>query len=301
MDNSVNHAGRFQPATNVFFAPSGRHRYFNAAVAAATRFATVRTLALDENETHPLYGEFLKFYRHHSGKSEEYELWCFKRYFLLLDALAASGVSHAWLLDSDFILLKPLPHSEKFLVNTICGLSIPGDQLPLEWVASPHCSFWTVEALKSFCSFCLETYRVEAEMLAETYRERARTGVRGSISDMTLLYLWSQSERRVENLFNFCQGGIIDHNIRVLSQPDGVKFKSEFRMKKLILREDEVLAEMIEGGSVSLYGIHFQGKSKALIEPLWLNQYAKFRTFARTRSWSSVYRRMLLKLRGSKK
>ena len=93
---------------NVFFAHSGSDRYFVEAVAAASRLARVHTLTLDEAET-PLYRDFRSHYVHHSGKSPTYELWCFRRHFQLLDFMQAAGIEDAWLLDSDFLLLKPLP------------------------------------------------------------------------------------------------------------------------------------------------------------------------------------------------
>lgn len=285
------------PRANVFFAHSGSHRYFVEAVAAASRLARVHTLTLDEAET-PLYRDFRSHYVHHSGKSPTYELWCFKRHFQLLDFMQAAGIEDAWLLDSDFLLLKPLPGPQE-IPGGYCGLSIPGDQRPLEWVASPHCSFWTAEALESFCAFCVATYRDRSAMLADTYRKRAKAGLRGAISDMTLLYLWAESEPRVANLFNFDRGGIIDHNIRVLTQPDGTTFQEEFRMKKLAFAGDDVFAETTEGAKLPLYGIHFQGMAKVLIQELAARRHTRFRLIAAARSASSIYRRTLLKLRGT--
>ena len=286
-----------RPRANVFFAHSGTHRYFVEAVAAASRLARVHTLALDAAET-PLYRDFRAHYVHHSGKSRTYELWCFKRHFALLDFMRATGIEDAWLLDSDFLLLKPLPERQE-IPGGYCGLSIPGAQRRLEWVASPHCSFWTVEALASFCAFAIATYRDRAAMLADTYRERAKAGLRGAISDMTLLYLWAEGEPRVANLFNFSRGGIIDHNIRVLTQPDGTSFQEEFRMKKLSFAGDAVHAETTAGARVPLYGIHFQGMAKVLIQELAARRYTRFRLIAAARSASSIYRRTLLKLRGA--
>lgn len=283
------------PAANIFFAHSGNHRYFVEAVAAASRFGHVHTLSLDDGET-PLYRDFRAHYAHHSGKSSTYELWCFKRHFALLEAMRHSGMTEAWLLDSDFLLLKPLPRKSD-LPGGYCGVSIPGGQQPLEWVASPHCSFWTLEALDSFCRFCIATYRDKSEMLAETYRERGRSGIRGAISDMTLLYLWAMQQPRVTNLFNFSDGGIIDHNIRVLTQPDGTVYREEYRMKKLLFEDDAVLAETEAGGRVPLYGIHFQGKAKVLIQELAARRHGRFRMIAAARSASSLYRRLLLKVR----
>lgn len=283
-------------SANVFFAHSGNHRYFVEAIAAASRFARVHTLALDGAGT-PLYREFRAHYVHHSGKSETYELWCFKRHFELLDFMKAAAIENAWLLDSDFLLLMPLPDG-KDIPGGYCGLSIPGNQRPLEWVASPHCSFWTVEALESFCAFCVATYRDRAAMLADTYRKRAQAGLRGAISDMTLLYLWAKGEPRIANLFNFDRDGIIDHNIRVLAQPDGTAYREEFRMKKLSFAGNAVLAETTTGRQVPLYGIHFQGMAKVLIQELAAGRHTRFRLIAAARSASSIYRRTLLKVRG---
>lgn len=264
--------------THAVIAHRGNHLYFKESVAAARRYAQVHVLTYEEPDADRDFADLAVSYVHLSGGSVRYELsWCLRRYFLMRDLFRREKISEGWLLDSDLLLVDALPDRSRFPEGTICALSAPPVGDPLDRHFSPHCSFWTLEALESFCNFMLEAYAQRPEQLRALDRERRSRGITSAMSDMILLGLWGLDDPRVFNTFDFTDGGMIDHNLRGQMQPVGVRLKSRFGNKKLIRRNGHWWTETDEGRLISLRCVHFQGAAKILMK-----DFARGRDFSFT-------------------
>jgi hypothetical protein len=251
---------------HIAFPNAGRQRYFLHALAAAARFGHVHVLELGPTTEPAEFEACRAAYVHLSGKSVTYELeWCIGRYFVLRDWMKSKQIGESWMLDSDVVVVDFLPDMETFPPGTCCALSFDRNGHPLDHHASAHCSFWTFDALESFCTFVTDIYRTRAQDLRALYRDRQAKGIRSAISDMTLLYLWARDRADVIDLHDWTAGGLIDHNMRALEQPRGVTLKGRAGNKALTVRPDGVFCETVEGELLRLRALHFQGRAKILI------------------------------------
>ncbi|MEO6947101.1 MAG: hypothetical protein ABI146_03855 [Nitrobacter sp.] len=247
-------------------AHQGHHRYFKESVAAAARFACVRVLTFEEPDTNGQFAALQQSYVHLSGASVRFELmWCLRRYFLMRDLFRREGLEQGWLLDSDLLLVDELPDSSQFPPGTTCALSSPPVAHELDRHFSPHCSFWTLQALESFCAFMVETYRDRGDELRLLDRQRRALGLTSACGEMILLGLWGLNDPRVFNLFEFVEGGMIDHNLRGSEQPTGRQLKNRFGNKVLHWREGRLFTETGDGQFVLLRCVHFQGAAKVMM------------------------------------
>ena len=253
---------------HIFFAHAGRQQYFVDALAAAARFGSVHVVDLARSDPPDSedYAGLRDAYVHLSGNSVTFELhWCIRRYFLLRDDFRRHGIAEGWMLDSDLVLVGPLPARAEFPPGTYCAMSYQTDGDPLDHHASAHCSFWTREALEDFCAFVSELYATRAHELTELDRVRKARGIRSAVGEMIVLYLWARDIPRVFDLHDFVTGGMLDHNMRHLEQPRGVALKGRDGNKALTLRPDGVFCETLAGQPIRLRSLHFQGKAKILI------------------------------------
>jgi hypothetical protein len=179
--------------------------------------------------------------------------------------MKSKQVAQSWMLDSDVVVVDFLPEMKTFPSGTCCALSFDRDGHPLDHHASAHCSFWTFDALESFCAFVTDIYLTRAQDLRALYRDRQAKGNRSAISDMTLLYLWARDRADVIDLHDWTAGGLIDHNMRALEQPRGVTLKGRAGNKALTVRPDGVFCETAGGELLRLRALHFQGRAKILI------------------------------------
>jgi hypothetical protein len=139
---------------DIVIAHQGNHQYFKESVAAAAKHGRVHVLTFTEPDGNDQFEIVRANYIHLSGGSVQFELlWCLRRYFLMRDLFLAENIKSGWLLDSDLYLAEPLPTPDQFPAGTFCAMSSPPVVDPLDRHFSPHCSFWTLEALDSFCQF----------------------------------------------------------------------------------------------------------------------------------------------------
>ena len=143
--------------------------------------------------TLPKLDEFKRSYAKMSYYPEFYEMAFWRRPFVVEEWMRSQGVDQAFLLDGDIVTFADyskvvLPVLPKDCVAAVSTLE---EQRTFEWMTSLHFSFWTLDALTDFTSFCIEAYRDSSvrRMLEAKYRwhvEKRRPGV---IFDMTVLYL----------------------------------------------------------------------------------------------------------------
>jgi hypothetical protein len=277
---------------HIFFAHAGRQQYFIDALAAAAPYGFVHVvdLARSEPPDSEQYVRLRAAYVHLSGNSVTFELhWCIRRYFLLRDDFARHGIAEGWMLDSDLVLVGPLPAREEFPPGTYCALSYQTDADPLDHHASAHSSFWTLEALEDFCAFVTDLYVNRAQELRDLDRARKEKGIRSAVGEMIVLYMWARDNPRVYDAHDFVAGGMLDHNMRHLEQPRGVMLKGIAGNKAVTVRADGVFCETAAGVPVRMRSLHFQGKAKILIHDFVQGHTGKYGFKAAARShWDRV-------------
>ena len=205
-------------------------------------------------------------YRHLSPNSAAFELAVFRRYFEVRDALAGTAPGRFVIADSDLLLLEPADALAEWRdADGLVGSRGVTDGVA-ETDISPHFSFWTTGLLAAFCAFVVRLYERDAEQLAIIHA--ARVAARQplvSISDMTLLGLWTAAEGIPVHDSNRLRGdGYLDHNIGMAACADA-RFKRRFGRKALDFAGGRVTLRTTAGTRVRPVLLHFVGRNKRLM------------------------------------
>lgn len=196
----------------------------------------------------------------------QFELNCFKRFYLLYDFMQEKDFKDCMMLDSD--LCTYVDYSEMEFKEYDMALSMAEEQEPYVWSASPHCSYWTLEALESFISFFERTYNSNIKILEEKWVWHKENGVAGGICDMTLLYLWiSQYSCKWLNLARIYKDRVFDHAVGINGNyvRDTFVQDTNFHVKKTIFISGKPYFKMKDGGRVCVAAIHASGDNKRYI------------------------------------
>ena len=196
--------------------------------------------------------EFQKLYRHQSTNSYEYELFCFQRWFIMLEFLESESInSEIIYLDSDALL-----YIEGSLVfrNLRSEMSVCDEAVP------SFIFFSKSDALMQYCKFLSETFESD-EKYAEVEKWVSELPTKNvvQISDMATLGYFAKlndlddigKAERIDFMFDQNVGW--SQGVRT-----GILGKSIIRRagKKYFLRHS--------GGLVLAGGVHLQGWNKSL-------------------------------------
>lgn len=271
----------------VFFVHSGNQDYLGQTIKQAEKTnKTVYLLGDDSNRTiaanwfdMKLYltqkwEQFKKIYIHMSSNPYEFELNCFRRFFVVYEFAKKMDIKSFFMVDSDCLVYSNF--SELNLSNYDAGLSIPKNQENYDWTASPHNSYWTLEALESFLNYLFYEYTKNLKELEIKWNYHQKNNIRGGICDMTLLYLWATSDStiRILNTTLGVDKGVFDH---FLSVSEGYK-KGTFpiyrfcEMKHFRFVDGKAYFKDKNKNWIRTYTIHAQGKSKIYIKALSLEK-----------------------------
>lgn len=217
--------------------------------------------------------EFMDFkncYQHMSSNPYEFELNCFKRFFVAYEFAKRNKVEKFMMLDSD--LLAYVNFSEIDFGTAVAALSIPESQSNYLWTASPHCSYWTLSAIREFLDFVSYEYSDGIAELKEKWKYHQSNHIQGGICDMTLLYLWSQ--RQIHDIYNTTKvihQSVFDHFLSISEGYSTGTFKMRpfCEMKVLKFVEDIPYFKSQNGEWIRALTIHAQGKSKMYIKLLY--------------------------------
>jgi hypothetical protein len=202
-----------------------------------------------------------------STNSETFELFCYLRWFYLLDYMEMRGVDRVLHLDSDVLLYGSMEELMRTypLGPGAAGFSIP-DQAheSLRWVASAHVGLFTVEALRRFCDFAIATF-AEERWLSQ-YRQKWENYGYGGICDMTTLYFfWREHPEAVVNLVEERNGAVIDLNINLAANGRDEEYQVRDGVKRVELGHGPPTIFRMDGRPVRALALHFQGGSKPQI------------------------------------
>jgi hypothetical protein len=203
--------------------------------------------------------EFAKIYRHMSPNGEPYELFCFKRWFILRDFMRAHDLERIVHVDSDVLLYVDVNEEQAnwrdyalTLVRGVCAGNM----------------FVNGRAgIEALCDVISDLYAGEdsAARLAAIYRERQKTAE--GISDMVALKLFYDANRdRVGEMAGVQpDGSYWDANIHL---SEG--FDTADGRKRLRFVGGVPYGRLSESGrEVRFKCLHFQGVAKRHIEPAY--------------------------------
>ena len=216
------------------------------------------------------YLRFKKIYKHMSSNPYNFEINCFRRFFVAYEFAKKNNIKKFIMLDTDcfsFANFSVLGFSEYD-----AALSMPKDQNNYLWTASPHGSMWSIEALENYLEFLFYEYSDNISELEEKWEYHKTHNIGGGICDMTLLYLWA-NRTDIYRILNTTQGydkGVFDHFV---SLSEGYE-KNEYQVlkginiKKIKFEDNRAYFQKKNGEWIRTYTIHAQGKSKIFIHTI---------------------------------
>lgn len=213
---------------------------------------------------------FRRCYVHRSTLSINFELFCWLRWFYLLEYLRRTGKDFVLHLDSDVLLYSAVGEMDLFSDGSDCGFCIP-QQVGPPHDASAHVSFWTRKSLEDFCAFILRSFC--DEKYNAVYREKwewhLRTKVGGGVCDMSTLYLfWLENQSRVRNLAVVRDGTVFEHNINIAANYRIDEYRVSGGHKEITLADRHPLLAPVDQTveRVRAHALHFQGAAKPMMK-----------------------------------
>lgn len=210
---------------------------------------------------------FADVYQHMTFNHQDFTLRSMQRWYALARWMEYNKQAAAWHFDTDVMVYSDV--AEVSYGDSIAALQIPRKSLPAGLSASGHASYWTLEALEDFCDFMYRMYTSEKGLntLQVKWAWHMLTKTPGGVCDMTLLYIWSLGKDVVNNA-KVIDGATFEHNVN----SPGNLIEDEYRMKDGIKEISWEGTEYPHGWHehrrewVKFNAIHFQGKSKRLME-----------------------------------
>lgn len=218
----------------------------------------------------PKFDAFLKSYAKMSDYGDAYEFAFWRRPFVIEAWMRANGVSRAFVLDADVMTFANYAKDVLPALPAGCqaGLMTPEDQPEFGWTSSLHFSYWTLEALADFTSFCEAAYRTPAlrAALEAKYRWHLTNRKPGGICEMTLLYMWRQAtDVQVCNFAKVWNGMTADLAIGTSENALPDEYEMRLGQKHMRFRNGRPYAQnRLSGKAVRFVNLHCQGESKGL-------------------------------------
>lgn len=223
------------------------------------------------------YEKFLKYYTQMTRFSKDYENGYWKRMFMVEKWMKESGYKEVFLLDSDVMTFANYSKEIAAILsnNYMVALSAPEDQSNFRWANSCHCSYWTLAALEDFTNFCIEAYinKNIRDKIDAKWQWHLDNNKPGGVSEMTLLYLWSQVNSQVANTAKVINDMAIDHAIKLSNNYFKNEYKMKFGVKKLIFKDGIPYGyNQILNKEIKFLCLHCQGNAKGSMKFLYYKQ-----------------------------
>lgn len=215
------------------------------------------------------YYDFENSYIHMSTNRLEFELGCFKRYYLLYAFMNKLNIKSCFMLDSDTCVYNNLNETNLENYDVACG--VVDDEIPNIWCASPHSSFWKRDSLKNFLLFLNNCYIKKDSRLEKIWNYHKKKSLNGGISDMVLLRLWiNDLQPKWKNLAEIDAGTVYDDNINCACNYVGQTYQMRKllfhrKIKKVIFEKGKPYFIKENGEKIAARVIHAQGEAKMYI------------------------------------
>jgi len=207
---------------------------------------------------------FDSHYVHLSQVDQKFEVFCFKRWFILANVLKALHINDFIYLDSDCVLFD-----DQFPTDR---LGIVGDPKShaYHYTKSGHSLFSNQASLEKFCEFMMQTYTQAEGVEALKLLRQTRIGPRGGVTDMTLFGLFANKyPQEVHHQEVIINGVCSDDNFN-----ESGGFKTDGTHKKIRIEAGLPYAYRItDDQKIMMRTLHFQGSAKAYMPHyLWGDQ-----------------------------
>jgi hypothetical protein len=206
-------------------------------------------------------------YVHMNTTPKPYELFCFKRWFILKNYLEKNNIDKIFYIDSDVLLFcnieKEYPKFDQY-------------EITLTHRTAAISSFMNYNAIKNFCNMVNEVYNKKDSFLYKKleshYRIRQECGLPGGVCDMTLFELFHYHSNygggpsNVGEMMHIIDNSTYDHNLNVsdneyemsnsiknVKNIDGVPYVFNFRLNK----------------DIKFNCLHFQGDAKKNMKTIY--------------------------------
>lgn len=201
---------------------------------------------VDISEYSALADKFKEVYVHMSINPYHYELFCFQRWFVILDFVEKNNIEHFLCMDSDVMLYCN--------VDEIFGKWTDYD-MTMCLFEGPQYSLFSKNSLKKFCDYIYTHYSEEARF--EEVKKWNLT--HGGVSDMRFFTYYSQCPNvSVFNTGQVLDGSCFDFNMKI---PQG--FEMQGRIKKIYWQDGLPYGKKADTGEfIRFNALHFQGGVK---------------------------------------
>jgi hypothetical protein len=219
------------------------------------------------------YDRFTRVFVRMSNYPDGYEQAFWRRPFAIEAWMREAGVDKAFILDADVMTFanyadEVLP---RIAAQHDAALMTLVEQDEYDWATSLHFSYWTLGALSSFTSFCIDTYGdpTRRDALQRKWAHDRETSTAGGVCEMTLLHLWRAT--RPDRVMNFAAGPDAVGDLAV-GTPDNVR-RNEYEMrggfKQLAFTHSRAYGRRTTGEYARFWCIHCQGEAKTAMR--WLS------------------------------
>ncbi len=203
--------------------------------------------------------KFQKYYKHYSTNVHNIEMFCFLRWFILEEFMAAHNFEKCVYIDSDVLLYKNI--SEEAENFNRYDFTLSNGQ-------SPHTAFVNnFVFLKEFNEYLFECYTNDEwhKQSKQYFEQRISNGEPGGFCDMTLFSDFTRLGKfNVGDISEIVNDGRFDHNINVAED-----FETEKGIKKIYWSDGKPFCKNKETGKfIEFKSLHFQGTAKNSV-----NQY----------------------------
>jgi hypothetical protein len=201
--------------------------------------------------------------------------------FMLEEWMKKNDVQRVFLLDSDVITFAnySVELAPILFDNYIASLMTCENQDNFRWASSCHFSYWTLEGLEDFTSFCIEAYhnKMIREQLETKWKWHNNYNKPGGVSEMTLLYLWSKDNSKVANSSKVINNTTVDHSINTSTNYSDNEYQMQLGIKKIIFKNEIPYGfNKVLNKEIRFLCIHCQGTAKILMR---FFHYEKLRPF----------------------
>lgn len=259
----------------VFIHKGDGERYLECVLTQAKKFGNEVILIGDaENEkfrsiiTHrkisnynKLSNEFSKVYVPLSTYGD-YELFCFQRWFILLEWMNAQSIETCLYLDSDVMFyanaeeeVKKFEQFDLTYIHRCVGCS----------------SYWTYEGLRRFCEFTVETYAQKGfdyDRISAHFDVMQKHNMTGGVCDMTFLeyYARYKNPAGVGEMMYVYDGSTYDHCIH--QQDHHYEMKNGIKNIRFVDGRP-YCRQLSTGKMIRFSSLHFQGGFKKMIPQIF--------------------------------
>jgi hypothetical protein len=216
------------------------------------------------------FSKFMAVYRHLSINPIDFELACFRRYFIILSLVKPN--ERFIISDSDLYFntdVSKIPEQFMEFNNGLVGSVGVANGLA-ETDIAPHFSIWTMELLAQFVEYLIYCYEERTQVLESIYSQRiSQKGQRVAISDMTILHDWIIAQKvPFLNSNQVVDGLYFDHNIS-LCECLNSEFRGIFGRKRIIFNDNGFSLLDVHDREVCPIFLHLQGRYKITSKPLY--------------------------------